>query len=307
MIGDFVEFLFEIRREVVLHIAGEEAFEEGGQQTALVLGNEALLLDAHIVAFTQHRQRRSIGGGATDAQFFHALDQRRLGEARRRLGEMLDGLYALLGERVACGHGGQAAAFLIVLVVLAFLIELQEAVEAHDLAGGAQLELANGGGGAHIRRNLHRGALQLGGFHLAGDGAGPDQVIEGELVGLQISGHLLGQPRGVGGAHGFMGLLRILLLGRIGAGRLGHIGGAVLPGDDLAGPGHRLGRHVDAVGTHICNETHGLAAEVNAFIEALGELHGAGGGEAQLAGGFLLQGRGGEGRGRVALCGLGLH
>ena len=220
---------------------------------------------------------------------------------------MLDGLDALFGERVACGHGGEAPALLIVLVVLAFLIEPEKAVEAHDLAGGAQLELANGGGGAHLGCNLDRCTFQLRRFHLAGDGAGPDEVVEGQLFGLQISGHLLWQPRGVGGAHGLMGLLRILLLGRIGAGRLGHIGRAILLGDDLASARHRLRRHVDAVRTHISYETHGLAAQIDAFIEPLCELHGAGGGESQLAGGFLLQGRGGEGRGGVAPGGLGLH
>ena len=47
--------------------------------------------------------------------------------------------------------------------------------------------------------------------------------------------------------------------------------------------------HLDAVGAHIGDEPDRLAADVDAFIEALGDLHGLGRGEAELARGFLLQ------------------
>src|SRR3546814_19320137 len=43
-----------------------------------------------------------------------------------------------------------------------------------------------------------------------------------------------------------------------------------------------------------------LAVDVDAFIEPLGEAHGVAGAEAELARRFLLQGRGGERRKRIA-------
>jgi hypothetical protein len=65
--------------------------------------------------------------------------------------------------------------------------------------------------------------------------------------------------------------------------------------------------HGDAVGPHIGDQTHRLAADRHAFIEPLGGAHGALGVKAKLARGLLLQRGGGEGRGRVALGGFGFH
>ena len=84
-----VELFFEARREIIFDVAREETFEEGDDEPAFVLRHEPLLVDLHIVAVAQHGERRGIGGGTADAEFFHALDERRFREARRRLGEML--------------------------------------------------------------------------------------------------------------------------------------------------------------------------------------------------------------------------
>ena len=138
-VGDPIELLLEVGGEVVFDIAPEKAFEEGGDEAALVLGDELPLLQPHIVAVAQHRERRRIGGGAADAEFLHLLDEGGFGVARRRLGEVLRRLDAVLAQPVACLHGRQAAALVVVGgVVAAFLVEGEEAVEAHDLAGGAQ-------------------------------------------------------------------------------------------------------------------------------------------------------------------------
>jgi hypothetical protein len=56
-----------------------------------------------------------------------------------------------------------------------------------------------------------------------------------------------------------------------------------------------------AVGTHVGDKTGGAAAHINTFIEFLGNRHGALGGKAQLARGFLLQGAGNKGCRRRAL------
>ena len=76
----------------------------------------------------------------------------------------------------------QPARILVVgIVVAAFLIDREEAVELHHLAGGAQFQRAAAGLGLDV----DGGALELGRFHLAGDGAHPDQLVEPGLVGIE--------------------------------------------------------------------------------------------------------------------------
>ena len=69
----------------------------------------------------------------------------------------------------------------------------------------------------------------------------------------------------------------------------------------LRAGGDRLVGDLHAVGTHIGDEADGLAADVDAFVEALRDPHGVRRREAELAARFLLQRRGGEGRLRMAL------
>ncbi len=97
-----------------------------------------------------------------------------------------------------------------------------------------------------------------------------------------------------------MRFLRVLGLGLVLARRVRHVGVAVILADHLARLGDRLRRDLHAVGSHIGDEAGGLAADVDAFIEPLRDAHGVRRREAELAAGFLLQGRGGEGRLRIA-------
>ena len=58
---------------------------------------------------------------------------------------MLGGGDLALGQVLACVHRRQAARILVVgVVVLAFLIEREEAVELHHRAGGAQIDARSG-------------------------------------------------------------------------------------------------------------------------------------------------------------------
>ena len=146
VVGDAVELLFQIGGEVILDIAREEVFEEGDHDAALVLAMQALLVELDVAAVLQHLQDRGVGRGTADAELFHALDQRRLREARRRFGEMLGDGEILPLQRFALAHGGEAARILVVAVVVAaFLVERKEAVELHDLAAGAQFQRARAG------------------------------------------------------------------------------------------------------------------------------------------------------------------
>ena len=201
-VGDPVELLLEVGGEVVADIFGEERFEKRCHEPALVLRDQPLLLDAHVIALAQHRERRGIGRGAADAELFHALDERRLGVARRRLGEMLARLDALLGQGFARLHRRQARRILVFLVVAALLVEREEAGEANDLAGRAEIEFSR----PRLGEDVDRGALEFGALHLAGDRAVPDQLVELGLFGLEMLGDVLrparrgrsaGSPRGL--------------------------------------------------------------------------------------------------------------
>ena len=209
---------------------------------------------------------------------------------------------ARFSSAVARLHGGQLLAVLVLLVVAAFLVERQEAVEEHDLSGRAQFELAP----ADLRRDIDRGALQRGRFHLARDGALPDQLVEPGLLGFEMARDHGRQAAEIGRADRLMGFLRVLRLDHVFARHAGHVGVAEFLADDAPRGGDRAAVHVDAVGAHIGDQADGLAADIDAFIEPLRQLHRACRGEAELARGLLLQGRGLEGRVGVALDRLGL-
>ena len=143
VVGDAVELLFQIGGEVVLHIAREEVFQERDHDAALVLAVQPLLFELDVAAVLQHLQDRGVGRGTADAELLHALDQRRFREARRRFGKMLGDGEILPLQRFALAHGGEPTeVFIVTVVVLAFLIEREEAVELHDLARGAQVQHA---------------------------------------------------------------------------------------------------------------------------------------------------------------------
>ena len=215
---------------------------------------------------------------------------------------MLVGGDGALFQLVACLHRRQFLGVLVFLVVAALLIERQEAVEEHDLAGGAQVEMA----GADLGRDIDRGALHFGRFHLARDGALPDQFVELGLLRLKLARDHGRQPCEIGRTDGLMGLLRVLGLDHVFARRVRDVFRAEFLADDAARRCDGRAVHVDAVGSHIGDEADGLAADIDAFIEPLSELHRPGRGEAELARGFLLQRRGLERRLRMTLDRLGL-
>src|SRR5205823_5350945 len=76
VVGDAVELLLQPRGEIVFDIAREETFQEGGEHAPLVLGNEPLLVDAHIAAILEHLEDRGVGRGPADAELLHALHER---------------------------------------------------------------------------------------------------------------------------------------------------------------------------------------------------------------------------------------
>ena len=303
VIGDPVEIFLELGRKIEFDIAGEERAEKGRHQHALVGGMQPLFIQQDIFAVFERAENGGIGGRTANAQLFHPLDQRGFGEARWRLGKVLVGLDVLGRQPLAFAHRRQAAGVLVIaLVVAGFGVELQKTLEFDHLTRGAQIQRA----ARRNRGDLDGGALQLGRFHLACHGPKPDQFIEFGLLRLQHPADRFGMARHVGRAHRLMGFLRVFGFGGVFARHTRQIERAEFFLDHRPARGNRLGSHIDTVCTHIGDQTHGLATDIDAFIETLGHLHGAGRRHAELARGFLLQSRGREGRIGMPLGRLGL-
>ena len=103
-----------------------------------------------------------------------------------------------------------------------------------------------------------------------------------------------------------MGLLGVAHLRRVLHGLGGQVLVAVQGRDRLAGVGEGRLRKREAVRAHVRDEAHALATDFHAFVQGLGDAHGAIGAEAQLAVRLLLKGGGHEGGMRLlaALFGL---
>ena len=161
------------------------------------------------------------------------------------------------------------------------------------LAGGLEGVLGRcaqfGGDGIEHRRR-----------HLAGDGALPDQVVKLGLVRRQVFRNLFGRACRGGRADRLMRFLRVLRLGLEVARLVGQGLRSVTPGGDFADFGQRVLREIDRIGTHIGDQADRLAADLRTLVQLLRRAHRALRGEAELAVGVLLQGRGRERRTRRA-------
>ena len=186
-------------------------------------------------------------------------------------------------------------AFVVVIhdgVVLAFFVDRKKAVKEHDLTRRAEHHLTI------IRSNIGSGAFQARGGHLACHRALVDKVIELALIRVGDFG-VFGGHAHFRRADAFVGFLRVFRFVLIHPRAVGQVAVAKLRFDGVAGVGHGLGRHVDAVGPHVGDEPR--------FIEPLRHAHRLTCAKAELAAGFLLQGRGHEGWGGVPIGGLRLH
>ncbi len=302
---DGIELVFQLGGEVVIHVLGEVAGQELGDRPAHVGGTEAAAFHFHVLAEQQGLDDRGVGRGTTDPVLFQRLDQRRFGEARRRLGEVLVGHDALERHAVAGLHRRQLAAFVVVLgalVVLAFLVHGQEAGHHHGGTAGAEHVFAAG-------RQVHAHGVERGRDHLAGHRALPDQLVQLALVVGEEACHLRRGAQGRGRAHRFMRFLGVLGLGLVGIGLVRQRSDAIVARDHVADFGQRILGQVDRVGTHVGDQADSafFLADGHAFVQLLRDLHGLARGEAELARGFLLQRGGGERRGRAALALLAGH
>ena len=146
--------------------------------------------------------------------------------------------------------------------------------------------------------DLHAEHGELGLSHLAGHGALPDQLIEGQV--LAIEACLVGGSEAFpSGANRLVGLLGVAGLGGELARSWAQVVLAIHRGHAVAGRIDGLVGEVHRIGAHVGDEAP--------LVEALGRAHGVAGREPQLAVGLLLEGAGGEGGHGLAHRGLGLH
>ena len=243
--ADFIKLVFQIGSKVIADVFAEIIRQECSDQAALILRDQAVFVFFNIAAILNGGHDRSIGGRATDAQFFHAFDQRCLCVAGRRLGEMLFVFDGFLGRWLALGDLRQALVIVINnRVVFAFFINRKEAVKQHYLAVCAQHNLAVS------RAHINGSAFHTGGGHLAGDGAFIDQIVKLALIRIDDFG-VFHADHEVSWAHTFVGFLCVFCLVFIDARLSGHIVGAKFLANGFAGLNHGFWCHVDAVSPHV--------------------------------------------------------
>ncbi len=99
-----------------------------------------------------------------------------------------------------------------------------------------------------------------------------------------------------------MSLLGIFGFGFVDLWRFGELVGTIALADVVTDFIDGLLGQIDRVGTHIGDQTGGAIPSIDAFVELLGDAHGALGGEAQFAPCFLLQGGRDEGGRGITLA-----
>ena len=161
--GDLVELLLHACREGDVDVVAEVLDEHVGDDAGHDLGPQAAILDLDVAALDDRRDRGGVRGGPADAVLLEGLDERRLREARRRLGEVLVALDVLDPGPLALGEVRQARLGLVLGTVVATLgVDPREAVERRAGGAGAQPEAAGlelGGGRLHApwRPSARRG------------------------------------------------------------------------------------------------------------------------------------------------------
>ena len=295
-VGDVVKLVFQPGGEVVVDVLFEVLGQELVDDVTGVGRLEAFFLQRDVFAVLQRLDDRGVGGRAADAVFLQCLDEAGFGIARRRLGEVLFAVELVDRQFVADLQHRQAGFVVItgsgVVAVLVFLVDGNEAGEGQHLAAGPEHAVADGdvdGGGIELRR-----------CHLAGQRALPDHGVELELLGRQEG---LDRFRGAedrGRPDGFVRFLGVLRLVLVADRALGQVVGVKVFADVIADFGQRVVGQHHGVGTHVGDQADLALADIDPFVELLRGAHGAVGGHAELAHGFLLQGRGGERCSRTA-------
>ena len=126
-----------------------------------------------------------------DPELLERLHERGLGEAGRRLREVLLGQHLEHPQHLLGGELGQAALGVLVRPLVASLdVDAEEPVEQQRLAGRAEHVRVAVGRRLDVDADLVEARLG----HLRRDGALPDQRVQAELVAVERAGDAFGRP-----------------------------------------------------------------------------------------------------------------
>ena len=177
---DLVELLLHPGGEGEVHVVAEMLDQQVGHDPGDRLRVQTTLLDPDVAAIDDRRDRRRVGRRPADAVLLERLDQRRLGEARRRLGEVLGRRDLADIGAVALGERREAPRDLLVVgvgVVATLGVHPGEPLEQRPGRRRPQLVRAVG--------QVDGRGLELLRRHLRGERALPDEPVQPQLIGLE--------------------------------------------------------------------------------------------------------------------------
>ena len=303
--GDTVQVALHRGREIVVDQVRQVLLEQARHGERQPRGYQVLAAVRHVPAVPDRLDGGRVGGGTADAEFLHGLDQRGLRIAARGLSLMA--IRGGLGQRrgITLGDVRQCLLRVVLFRVVTALVATLLVGQAEARGGDDRTR----GRGQHVvalavdldaGENADRRRVAEGVGHLRGDRALPDQVVQGQLLLRQGTGHLARRAEVITrGTDRLVRLLRALRGGAVQARRLGHGLGPVELRGLLAGGVDRLAGQRRGVGTHV--------GDVTGLVEGLGGAHRRGRVPVQLARGLLLEGRRREGGGRAPTVGLTRH
>ena len=291
-----IQLLLHTGSEFYVHNVIESLHHQAVDYLTQGCGRQALILLDDVLPVLNGGNDGGVGGRTAHPLLLHGTNQGGLGIPGRGLGEMLvlHGVYPL--QRLALGQIRQRGLNFLGFIVFSLFIDGGKAGEFQTLVVGPEHVVAAGG--------FDGNGIIEGVGHLAGYKAAPNQLIEPVLILGQVAGNSLRVQTHITGADGFVGILGGIFRFELPV-RAVVIGCTVTAGDKFLSRLQGVVRQTGGVGTHIGNQTQRtLAGDIDAFIQLLGNGHGAFGGHIQLPGCLLLESRSNEGRrGRALLLG----
>ncbi len=287
--GDTVQVALHRGREVVVDQVRQVLLEQARYGERQPRGHQVLAAVRHVPAVTDRLDGSRVGGGTADAELLHGLDQRSLRVAAWGLGLVAVG--GGLGQRRGITLGDVRQGLLRVVLfrvvtplVTALLVGQAEARGGDDRARGRGQHVVALTVDLDAGEHADRRRVAEGVSHLRGNRALPNQVVQGQLLLRQGTGHLARRAEVVaGGTDRLVRLLCTLRGGAVQARRLGHGLGPVELGGLLAGGVDRLAGQRRGVGTHV--------GDVTGLVQGLGGAHRRGRRSSAAARGLLLEGR----------------
>src|ERR1700683_5424975 len=290
---DFVQLVFHARGETNVKDVLERFHQKISDLFAQQRGREAALILIHIFALDNRRDDRGVGRRPADALFFQIFYQRRFRVARRRLGKVLIGANRFQAQLFAfANHGepvaGSVSLVVFLLFVLYGLVRGKIALELQHRSARTECVSAS----VHVNRSL----VKNGRHHLRGHKARPDHLVELEHIVVEKAPDAVGRAGDVGRTNGFVLFLRVFFR-FIEVGFFRQIALAVARSNVVAHLGDRVRRYLHRVRAHVGDQRdRAFVPELDAFVKALREHHGALGGVAQAVVAGLLKLRSGKRR-----------